>query len=71
VPPPQSFILFDDAAEFVVHEDVLHYRHKISPYMGEHLRGVVRATYLRGECVFENGTFAATPHGREYEGTAR
>jgi hypothetical protein len=32
---------------------------------------VVRATYLRGECVFENGTFAATPHGREYEGTAR
>jgi allantoinase len=66
-----NFILFDDAAEFVVHEDVLHYRHKISPYMGEHLRGVVRATYLRGECVFENGTFAATPHGREYEGTAR
>jgi len=61
-----NFVVFDDAAEFVVKEDGLHYRHKISPYMGERLRGVVRETYLRGERVFGEGTFGEMPRGREY-----
>ncbi len=33
------------------------HRHKVSPYMGRELRGVVRATYLRGERVYEDGDF--------------
>jgi allantoinase len=49
---------------------LLHYRHKISPYMGETLRGVVRSTWLRGQRVFDNrsgkATFPLAPHGREY-----
>jgi len=49
-----------------VRPEDLHYRHKISPYMGERLRGVVKATYLRGEVVFENGAFADEVRGREY-----
>jgi allantoinase len=60
-----NFVVFDTEAEFTVTPDRLHYRHAISPYMGETLRGVVKATYLRGEAVFQDGTFAATPAGRE------
>ena len=61
-----NFVVFDDAAEFAVREEGLHYRHRVSPYMGLRLRGVVNATYLRGERVFGEGEFAAVPPGREY-----
>ena len=36
------------------------------PYMGEKLRGVVKATYLRGKQVFAEGAFPGEPIGREY-----
>ena len=61
-----NFCVFDDAAEFEVRAEGLHYRHAVSPYMGMRLRGVVKATYLRGERVFAGGEFAAIPPGREY-----
>jgi allantoinase len=60
-----SLVVFDTEAEFVVTPERLHYRHPISPYMGERLRGVVRATYLRGERIFHDGSFAANAAGRE------
>ena len=60
-----NFVVFDTDAEFAVTADKLHYRHAISPYVAETLRGVVRATYLRGETVYDGGIFAATPSGRE------
>jgi allantoinase len=60
-----NFIIFDTETEFTVTPDKLHYRHTVSPYMGETLRGVVKATYLRGEPVYQQGVFAASPSGRE------
>ena len=60
-----TFVVFDAEAEFTVTADRLHYRHAISPYLGETLRGVVRATYLRGEMVFQAGGFAEKAVGRE------
>ncbi len=47
-----DFVIFDPEREFIVTEDRLHYRHLVSPYLGETLRGVVKATYLRGNPVF-------------------
>ena len=35
-----------------------YHRHKLTPYEGRELRGRVRATFLRGERVFEDGEFA-------------
>jgi allantoinase len=52
-----NFIVFDPEAEFIVTPERLHYRHAISPYMGETLRGVVAVTYLRGEPVYQEGSF--------------
>jgi allantoinase len=60
-----SFILFDTESTQTVTADKLHYRHAISPYLGEMLRGVVKATYLRGEPVYRAGAFAVAPAGRE------
>ncbi len=60
-----NFIVFDTDASFEVTSDGLHFRHAISPYVGETLRGVVKATYLRGEAVYQDGSFAESPTGRE------
>jgi allantoinase len=65
-----NLVAFDTAASFTVAPELLHYRHAISPYMGETLRGVVRSTWLRGERVFQRdsgpGEFSAAARGREY-----
>jgi allantoinase len=67
-----NLVAFDADASFTLTSDMLHYRHKISPYLGETLRGLVRSTWLRGQRVFSRGaatsgdTFAVTAPGREY-----
>ncbi len=61
-----NFVAFDTHANFTVTAEALHYRHRISPYMGEMLNGVVRSTWLRGERIFADGKFPAPPRGREY-----
>jgi allantoinase len=60
-----DFVVFDSDSEFIVTEDRLHYRHPICPYLGETLRGVIKATYLRGNCIFADGIFPGEPRGRE------
>jgi allantoinase len=64
-----DFVVFDCDQEFVLTKDRLHYRHPVSPYLGETLRGVVKATYLRGKPVFSDGQFPGEPRGREYSGS--
>lgn len=66
-----NLLAFDTEASFTLTPERLHYRHAISPYMGETLRGVVRSTWLRGERVFhrdasDNAIFNAPARGREY-----
>jgi len=58
--------VFEPDAEFIATENHLHYRHRVSPYLGETLRGVVMATYLRGDCVFSDGDFPGEPKGHEF-----
>jgi allantoinase len=57
--------IFDPEGEWTVTVDDLHFRHKISPYLGARLRGRVRETWLRGEPVFRDGTFEGAARGRE------
>lgn len=69
-----SLIAFDPDATLTITPDILHYRHKLSPYMGETLHGIVRSTWLRGERIFTrtattqgiDDVFAITPRGREH-----
>ncbi len=57
--------IFDPDRTWHVTESQLHFRNKISPYLGERLTGQVKATLLRGQLVYENGRFPAAPAGRE------
>jgi allantoinase len=60
-----DFVIFEPETDFIVTEDRLYYRHPVSPYLGETLRGVVKATYLRGQSVFSDGQFSSEVRGRE------
>ena len=61
-----DIVVFQPEAEFIATEQHLHYRHRASPYLAETLRGLVKATYLRGDCVFSDGEFPGGPRGREF-----
>lgn len=61
-----DLVVFDPEAEFQVRADCLPYRHPISPYVGERLRGVVKATYLRGRPVFPENKSPDKMRGREW-----
>ncbi|HMD43781.1 MAG TPA: allantoinase AllB [Candidatus Acidoferrum sp.] len=60
-----DFVVFDPEAWFIVTRDRLHYRHAVSPYLGEKLQGMVKATFLRGIPVYADGNFSSEPTGRE------
>ena len=50
---PANLVVWDPDKEFTVDADQLHHRHKITPYEGEMLQGVVNTTFLRGEAIFD------------------
>lgn len=66
-----DFVVFEAERELLLRDDKLYYRHPVSPYLGETLRGVVKATYLRGTPVFTEGKFPSEPVGREYANANR
>ena len=65
-----DFVVFEPEAEFTVTADRLYQRHAVSAYMGERLRGVAKATYVRGRAVFADGRFPEDASGREFRASA-
>jgi allantoinase len=61
-----DFVVFDTEEESLVTAEKLFYRHPISPYLGEKLRGAVKATYVRGRPVFSESRFPGDPNGIEF-----
>jgi allantoinase len=59
-----DFVIWDPEASFAVDAEKLHHRHKITPYAGRTLFGLVRRTLLRGEIIYENGEIVGLPAGR-------
>jgi allantoinase len=60
-----DLVIFDENSEFLVTPERLHHRHPFSPYLGEKLKGEVKATYVRGTLVFADNAFHGEPKGRE------
>ena len=60
-----DIVVFDPNGESTVTAERLHQRHKVSPYLGETLCGVVEKTYARGRLVYDDGNFCGEPGGRE------
>ncbi len=47
-----DMVVFDPDTEWTISDDQLHFRHKLSPYVGTHVRGRVLETWLRGAPVY-------------------
>jgi allantoinase len=60
-----DFAVFDPEAAWTVTTDDLHFRHKLSPYLGAKLHGRVIQTWLRGERIFCAGKFSGDARGIE------
>ena len=59
----EVFVVFADEERTTVTPELVHHRHKITPYAGESLRGAVHATYVRGMKVAERGRVLASEQG--------
>ena len=59
-----DFVIWNPDATFRVDAARLHHRHKVTPYAGRELAGVVETTFLRGRKIFERGEFTAPPAGQ-------
>ena len=59
-----DFCVFDPDAVQTVTADIIKHRHKISPYIGRTLTGVVKQTWLRGERIYTNDQYVGPARGR-------
>src|SRR5260221_5379879 len=59
-----DLVIWNPDAGFTVDPAQLHHRHKLTPYAGRDLMGIVEATFLRGVKIFDRGKFCALPAGR-------
>jgi allantoinase len=59
-----DLVVWDPEGLRVVDAGGLHQRHKLTPYARREMRGVVKATYLRGRKVFAAGAHVGSPCGR-------
>jgi allantoinase len=59
-----DLVVWDPDASFVVQPEMLQQRHKITPYLGRTLYGVVHATLVGGRVVYKEGRFLSEPAGR-------
>lgn len=50
-----DIVVFDPEERFVVRTELVQHRHKVTPYAGDTLTGVVKATFVRGRKVWEDG----------------
>jgi allantoinase len=59
-----DLVVWDPEKTFTVTNDIIQYRHKITPYLGEELYGVIEQTWLGGEKVFDGGKFLLLNKGK-------
>jgi allantoinase len=63
-----DLVIWEPDESFEVDPEALQHRHKLTPYAGRTLDGVVRRTLLRGETVYHDGDFPGPPAGRLLKG---
>ncbi|HEY5883270.1 MAG TPA: allantoinase AllB [Pyrinomonadaceae bacterium] len=56
-------VIWNPAKSFRVEGEKLHHRHKLTPYEGRELEGVVENTFLRGRQIYVADQISDQPHG--------
>jgi allantoinase len=60
-----DLVVWDPDGTFTVEPSKIEHRHKVTPYAGQLLHGVIEATFLRGQRVYDKGGVALTsPRGQ-------
>lgn len=59
-----DFCVFDPEAELKVTPWVIKHKHKISPYLGKTLQGLVTQTWLRGQLIYKDDEYVGKARGR-------
>jgi allantoinase len=59
-----DFAVWDPDQQFTVTENIIRHKHKLTPYLGEKLYGVVEQTWLSGEKIFADGKFLHLNRGK-------
>jgi allantoinase len=59
-----DLLVVDPDATWTIDATALHHRHPVTPYDGRRVSGVVRRTYLRGECIAREGELVRPSTGR-------
>lgn len=58
-----DLVIWNPAQQFRVEGEALHHRHKLTPYQGRVLEGVVEKTFLRGRKIYDSDEFIGEPRG--------
>jgi allantoinase len=59
-----DIVVWNPEASTKIDAAIIHHRHKVTPYDGMQLFGLVEKTFVRGNLVFDNGKFSAAPIGK-------
>jgi allantoinase len=59
-----DLVIWDPEKTFMVTENSIRHKHRVTPYLNEELSGVVEQTWLAGEKVFDSGKFLHLNKGK-------
>jgi allantoinase len=59
-----DLVIWNPEATFTVEPSIVQHKHKLTPYNGRTLHGVVEMVFVRGQKVYEKGQFSAQPLGQ-------
>lgn len=58
-----DIVIWNPEKEFLVEPDMLQHRHKLTPYAGRTLLGLVEKTFLSGQKIYDAGELTTKPRG--------
>jgi allantoinase len=59
-----DLVIWNPDSEFRVAPEMIQHRHKLTPYAGQLVHGVIEKTFLRGQMIYDCGRFITEPAGR-------
>jgi allantoinase len=59
-----DLVVFDPDSSYTITPEIIHHRHKVSPYVGRTVKGIVKSTWLAGECIYRDSKFEGKARGR-------
>lgn len=59
-----DIVIWNPKQKFALAAEAIEHKHKVTPYEGRQLQGVVKRTYLQGRPIFDDGKVVEEPSGK-------